>query len=191
MPAGRARARGCPLPRRARRQRGKPPAGRLALHLESTPHSASPRTKWTRRVPHPVLIGHAASLIRSLTDNTPPRSLSENGCPHTVRPRPCRFLPKGNASGLLHETACPRILFPRPPPPDATTPVARPAPGAASVQTSTPAPGPWRTAACSGSATPSGGSAAASRSRAAPAPWPRIGTRRVQLVREEGRDASS
>ena len=22
----------------------------------------SPRTKWTRRVPHPVLIGHAASL---------------------------------------------------------------------------------------------------------------------------------
>ena len=23
-----------------------------------------PRTKWTRRVPHPVLIGHAASLTR-------------------------------------------------------------------------------------------------------------------------------
>ena len=23
-----------------------------------------PRTKWTRRVPHPVLIGHAASLSR-------------------------------------------------------------------------------------------------------------------------------
>ena len=29
-----------------------------------TPHP-SPRTKWTRRVPHPVLIGHAASLRRS------------------------------------------------------------------------------------------------------------------------------
>ena len=24
--------------------------------------SPSPRTKWTRRIPHPVLIGHAASL---------------------------------------------------------------------------------------------------------------------------------
>ena len=24
----------------------------------------SPRTKWTRRVPHPVLIGHAASLTQ-------------------------------------------------------------------------------------------------------------------------------
>ena len=26
------------------------------------PPSPAPRTKWTRRVPHPVLIGHAASL---------------------------------------------------------------------------------------------------------------------------------
>ena len=26
------------------------------------PPSPPPRTKWTRRVPHPVLIGHAASL---------------------------------------------------------------------------------------------------------------------------------
>ena len=28
------------------------------------PHPPPPRTKWTRRVPHPVLIGHAASLGR-------------------------------------------------------------------------------------------------------------------------------
>ena len=35
-------------------------AGRL---VESTGiRSSLPRTKWTRRVPHPVLIGHAASL---------------------------------------------------------------------------------------------------------------------------------
>jgi len=26
-------------------------------------HAPPPRTKWTRLVPHPVLIGHAASLI--------------------------------------------------------------------------------------------------------------------------------
>ena len=38
-------ARGCP-PARGRRRAPPPP----------------PRTKWTRRVPHPVLIGHAASL---------------------------------------------------------------------------------------------------------------------------------
>ena len=31
-----------------------------ALALEPPP--PPPRTKWTRRVPHPVLIGHAASL---------------------------------------------------------------------------------------------------------------------------------
>ena len=30
--------------------------------LRAPPPPPSPRTKWTRRVPHPVLIGHAASL---------------------------------------------------------------------------------------------------------------------------------
>ena len=29
---------------------------------ESPPPPPPPRTKWPRRVPHPVLIGHAASL---------------------------------------------------------------------------------------------------------------------------------
>ena len=28
----------------------------------TVPPPPAPRTKWTRRVPHPVLIGHAASL---------------------------------------------------------------------------------------------------------------------------------
>ena len=35
-------------------------AGEPAAQHEACP--PPPRTKWTRRVPHPVLIGHAASL---------------------------------------------------------------------------------------------------------------------------------
>ena len=31
-------------------------------YIEVFPPPPPPRTKWTRRVPHPVLIGHAASL---------------------------------------------------------------------------------------------------------------------------------
>ena len=37
-----------------------PPGRRGARHRPPPP--PPPRTKWTRRVPHPVLIGHAASL---------------------------------------------------------------------------------------------------------------------------------
>ena len=33
-----------------------------ARHAPAPPPPPPPRTKWTRRVPHPVLIGHAASL---------------------------------------------------------------------------------------------------------------------------------
>ena len=33
-----------------------------------------PRTKWTRRVPHPVLIGHAASLTQPVARATPYRA---------------------------------------------------------------------------------------------------------------------
>ena len=43
--------------RRGARSRGSRPRGWLP----------PPRTKWTRRVPHPVLIGHAASLTRSVS----------------------------------------------------------------------------------------------------------------------------
>jgi hypothetical protein len=41
-----------------------------------SPPPPSPRTKWTRRVPHPVLIGHAASLpgCSSSTKPTTPRT---------------------------------------------------------------------------------------------------------------------
>ena len=38
---------------------GEPP---LLPSRPPPPPSPTPRTKWTRRVPHPVLIGHAASL---------------------------------------------------------------------------------------------------------------------------------
>ena len=34
-----------------------------------------PRTKWTRRVPHPVLIGHAASLRQPTSSEAPPALL--------------------------------------------------------------------------------------------------------------------
>ena len=40
-------------------------AGQTQPHLPRAEESLNPpppRTKWTRRVPHPVLIGHAASL---------------------------------------------------------------------------------------------------------------------------------
>ena len=35
---------------------------RLLIGAPPPPPHPPPRTKWTRRVPHPVLIGHAASL---------------------------------------------------------------------------------------------------------------------------------
>ena len=60
------------------------------------PRLPPPRTQWTRRVPHPVLIGHAASLsqlgdfrnqgrARRLCDQEAPRRVD---APHQVRPRP-------------------------------------------------------------------------------------------------------
>ena len=52
------RLRGGALTRRARWEQ-------LALERFEV-HVPPPRTKWTRRVPHPVLIGHAASLSQTL-----------------------------------------------------------------------------------------------------------------------------
>ena len=45
-----------------------------------------PRTKWTRRVPHPVLIGHAASLTPPTARAPPPPWLSPL-VPARQRPR--------------------------------------------------------------------------------------------------------
>jgi hypothetical protein len=43
---------------------GKCPKGSVHQGALYAPPPPAPRTKWTRRVPHPVLIGHAASLGR-------------------------------------------------------------------------------------------------------------------------------
>jgi len=47
----------------------------LLLTPTSPPPPSPPRTKWTRRVPYPVLIGHAASLTpyQSVTPRPSPR----------------------------------------------------------------------------------------------------------------------
>jgi hypothetical protein len=53
----------------------------------------SPRTNWTRRVPHPVLIGHAASLA-------------------SLRPRPFTHPSKSaRAAGRLRRRGCPRLAI--------------------------------------------------------------------------------
>ena len=74
-----------PHPPPARPRRTAPSrSGASARRSPSPPSSPSepppppPRTKWTRRVPHPVLIGHAASLGRYRADRA-----------HTVRSLPC------------------------------------------------------------------------------------------------------
>jgi hypothetical protein len=43
----------------------------------NTPPPLTPRTKWTRRVPHPVLIGHAASLSQERNTHFITRTLPE------------------------------------------------------------------------------------------------------------------
>jgi hypothetical protein len=49
-------------------------AGSLEDVRPRPPPPPPPRTKWTCRVPHPVLIGHAASPLRRRTDTPPPRA---------------------------------------------------------------------------------------------------------------------
>jgi hypothetical protein len=62
-PAARRPPRRCLRPGGARRVVRDGAFGRRACLRDSTPPPLPPpRTKWTRRVPHPVLIGHAASL---------------------------------------------------------------------------------------------------------------------------------
>ena len=52
-----------------------PGAAGLACRVRPPPPPPSPRTKWTRRVPHPVLIGHAAGLACRV------RASSRSKCP--------------------------------------------------------------------------------------------------------------
>jgi len=53
-------------PDRSTRVGGMADALRELYQTEHPPPPPPPRTKWTRRVPHPVLIGHAASLSQVL-----------------------------------------------------------------------------------------------------------------------------
>ena len=73
-----ARPHRAPHPRRARAMPPPKAASRVAARAERPPPARAqrtlppplppPRTKWTRRVPHPVLIGHAASLSQAAAD---------------------------------------------------------------------------------------------------------------------------
>ena len=89
------------------------------------PSTPPPRTKWTRRVPHPVLIGHAASLGRM----TRPSTTTSCGARRST-PKTCSS----------------QVTSPRPRPPPNPRPPCAPRRGAP-----TPAPrpqatggGPWR-----------------------------------------------
>ena len=73
---------------RARRERellsaAVPSPGRAA----PPPPPSPPRSKWTRRVPHPVLIGHAASLTPYQSDTPRPSPRTD---PRALPPRPAR-----------------------------------------------------------------------------------------------------
>ena len=68
--------------------------GSLGLSVKAPPRP--PRTKWTRRVPHPILIGHAASL-------TPYRPRAWSGSRATSGSS--GSLPTRRCQGRVHPTA--------------------------------------------------------------------------------------
>ena len=71
--------------------------------LEVPPPPPPPRTKWTRRVPHPVLIGHAASL----TPRTDRTHISPRPAPQP-QPPPRRHGPASSALKSAGRVARPR-----------------------------------------------------------------------------------
>jgi len=54
--------------REAEAERARAQAQQEEMHKVRADVETPPRTKWTRRVPHPVLIGHAASLLQVRAD---------------------------------------------------------------------------------------------------------------------------
>ena len=70
-----------------------------------------PRTKWTRRVPHPVLIGHAAS-------RTPYRGRSAAAAGSQVSLEEALELERGLRAELAQLAAAPPGVPPRPRPSD-------------------------------------------------------------------------
>jgi len=95
------------------------------LRSPSAPSRPPSRTKWTRRVPHPVLIGHAASLTPySLAPSRPP-SPHPLSLPRTPRAPPptVRTLPRQGTGWVrpVPSTRCTRPSSSRPPPRRAPT----------------------------------------------------------------------
>ena len=80
-----------------------------------------PRTKWTRRVPHPVLIGHAASLPQVRADRLADSPSSVRASPAARPPRSQRAAPRGRrdvAYGAIapEPVSAPLRATPSPPP---------------------------------------------------------------------------
>ena len=78
--------------------RGAPAPPTRELLLDGFDPPPLPRTKWTLRVPHPVLIGHAASLSQVRRSLQPPRPDGPPGAP----PRPAPRAPPR----LVHPLTC-------------------------------------------------------------------------------------
>ena len=101
-----------PMPACSRR-RARRCAQDVIYHLETydvttiragTPMFAPPpRTKWTRRVPHPVRIGHAASLSQVRAGRAADRQWIEE---HDFDPDPAPVLPLSTAPALTPLQAC-------------------------------------------------------------------------------------
>jgi len=86
--ARRHRGSTCPTPHSMRARKRSAPAARRGTDRMGAWGAPPPGTKWTRRVPHPVLIGHAASLppYRTPDASHAASAASAPGAPGTARP---------------------------------------------------------------------------------------------------------
>ena len=106
---------------RPRRRAAPPPAGPPGSRLHAlagglSPAPPSPRTKWTRRVPHPVLIGHAASLTPYQSARATTRLLTDPRAPCQMLQHPddvARFRAECGVGTKLGKVALPPPPSPR------------------------------------------------------------------------------
>jgi hypothetical protein len=99
---------------------------RMRTYMEShgirAPPPLPPRTKWTRRVPHPVLIGHAASNHTAFAPHTQ-RFIQQSDSHRTMHPAARhRTHRESDACSTTADTAAPA------PPPDSRATHGRPRP---------------------------------------------------------------
>ena len=88
---------------------------------KAPPPPPSPRTKWTRRVPHPVLIGHAASLSQAVEETEYELAQKVTGMEDPRTTVPCepaglsmgdrRQKKKGKDGEKLHKAAVPEAYM--------------------------------------------------------------------------------